>query len=301
MGVLKDASQEELKKAFRKLSMKYHPDRNNGDTAATKKYQEISAAYDILGNEEKRRIYDITGDSNGETHVDGHMFNGGIPVNPEEIFNLFTGGGLGGLGGLFGNSGGGVFHMNVNGHPMHFHQEIQKPRPIQEVIQITLAEAFMGLTKRLEIERVRITENSREPEKETLYVSISPGIDNNEIITIKGKGHVINGNNYGDVKVVIKVNNDSDFVREGIDLIYNKTISLKDALCGFQFDMKYIDERTFKINNTNGNVIEPGHKKIIKGMGMNRGGHKGNLIIIFKIKFPQQITQDKINKLEEIL
>jgi len=296
MGVSKGASQAELKKAFRKLSMQYHPDRNNGDSEATGKYQEISAAYDILGDEDKRRIYDITGNSSGESRGNGNMFSGGMPINPEEIFNLFTGGG--GLGGLFG--GGGVFHMNVNGQPMHFHQEIRRPSPIQEVIQITLAEAYMGITKRLEIERVRITENSREQEKETLYVTISPGIDNNEIITIKGKGNVINSNNHGDVKVIIKVNNDTDFVREGIDLIYNKTISLKDALCGFQFDMKYIDDRVFKINNNNGNIIEPGHKKIIREMGMNRGGHKGNLIIIFKIHFPQ-LSQDKINKLSEIL
>lgn len=135
MGVSNNASQDELKKAFRKLSMKYHPDRNRGNSEATKKYQEISAAYDILGDEEKRKIYDITGDTNVDAHANGNMFSGGIPVNPEEIFNIFTGGGLGGLGGLFGNSGGGVFHMNINGQPMHFHQQIRKPRPIQKLLR----------------------------------------------------------------------------------------------------------------------------------------------------------------------
>ena len=301
MGVSNNASQDELKKAFRKLSMKYHPDRNRGNSEATKKYQEISAAYDILGDEEKRKIYDITGDTNVDAHANGNMFSGGIPVNPEEIFNIFTGGGLGGLGGLFGNSGGGVFHMNINGQPMHFHQQIRKPRPIQKIITISLTEAYLGITKRVEVERTKISDHSREQEKETLYVAISPGIDSNEIITIKDKGDVINGNNHGDVNIIIKINNTTEFVREGIDLIYNKTISLKDSLCGFQFDMKYIDDRIFKINNNNGNVIEPGHKKIIREMGMNREGHKGNLIIIFKIKFPQKLSENKINKISEIL
>jgi DnaJ-class molecular chaperone len=305
MGVEKNASQETIKKRFRKLSMTEHPDKHPPGKQrenATKKFQNISAAHDILGDEEKRRMYDITGDANGETNG-GDMFRGGIPVNPEELFNLFSGGNMGGLGGLFGGGGpgGGVFHMNVNGHPMHFQQAMRQPRPIQEVLQITLAEAYSGITKRLEIDRVLVTNQSRTQEKETLYITIPPGIDNNEVITIKGKGNVIDGTNYGDVKVVIIVNNNTEFMREGIDLIYNKTISLKDALCGFHFDMKYIDGRIFKINNDNGNVIEPGHKKIIRSMGMNRDGHTGNLTIVFKIVFPNNISHDKIKKLSEIL
>jgi len=305
LGVDKRASKDELKKRFRKLSMTEHPDRHPPGPqrdAATKKYQGISAAYDILGDEKKRKMYDITGDANGEMQ-ESDMFHGGIPVNPEELFNLFTGGNMGGLGGLFGNMGpgGGVFHMNVNGHPMQFHQAMRQPRPIQEVLQITLAEAYSGITKRLEIERVLVTNNSKTQEKETLYITIPPGIDNNEVITLQGKGNVIDGDNHGDVKIVIMVNNNTEFIREGIDLIYHKQITLKDALCGFTFDMNYIDGRHFKINNENGNIIEPGHKKIIRGMGMNRDGHKGNLTIVFKIQFPDKLSSDTIKKLAMIL
>ena len=67
---------------------------------------------------------------------------------------------------------------------------------------------------------------------------------------------------------------------------------MKDALCGFMFDMEYINGRIFKINNEKGNIIEPGHKKIITNMGMTRDNHEGNLTIIFKIQFP---TKKKIN------
>ena len=296
MGVSKNASQAELKKQFRKLSMQYHPDRNKNDETSTKKYQSISAAYDVLSDEKKKRIYDMTGDVNGETNTE-HMFHGGMPINPEEIFNMFTGGGLGGL---FGGEGG-VFHMNINGQPMHFHQAIRKPEPIQKVIHITLAEAYSGMTKRVEINRIKIINNSRENENETLYVTIPQGIDNNEVITIKDKGNIVDNNNYGDVKILIKVKNDTEFHREGIDLIYTKKISLKDALCGFNFDMKYIDGRVFKINNENGNVIEPGHKKIIRNMGIKRNNHTGNLTIIFNIKFPKNITPEKIKLLSTVL
>ena len=90
---------------------------------------------------------------------------------------------------------------------------------------------------------------------ETLYVSIPAGIDDNEIIVLKGKGNMIDEANKGDIKVFVKIKNNTEFVRNGLDLTYHKTISLKDALCGFSFDLKYIDGRTFKINNGNGNVI----------------------------------------------
>jgi len=307
LGVQRKASPDELKKQFRKLSLKYHPDRNNKKhiTEAekkklTEKYQTITAAYDILSDNEKRRVYDITGDVNAEMPPSAHMFGGGggIPINPEEIFNLFTGGGMGGgLGGLF-NGGGGVFH--VNGHPMHFQQQVRRPRPIQKNIEVTLAESYSGITKKIEIVRMIVTNNSKKQEQETLYVTIPSGIDDNEVITIEGKGNAID-DNYGDIKIIVSIRNNTKFIREGIDLIYNKEISLRDALCGFTFDMNYIDGRVFKINNDNGNIIEPGHKKIIKDMGMERNGHRGNLTITFKVLFPQSLPNHKIKVLSSIL
>lgn len=313
LGVKKNVTPEELKKTWRVLSLKYHPDRNTNiseeeKTKITKKYQTINAAYDVLSDKEKRNMYDITGDVNAEA-PSAHAFGGmhGIPINPEEIFNLFTGGGgmdgmggmggMGGLGGLFGGRGG-VFH--VNGQPMHFQEQIRRPRPLQQYITITLAESYSGITKKIDIDRMIVTNNSRRKEQETLYATIPPGIDSNEVITIEGKGNAID-DNYGDIKIIVSVQNNTGFIREGLDLIYKKEITLRDALCGFTFDMKYIDGRIFKINNDNGNIIEPGHKKIIKDMGITRNGHRGNLTIIFNVKFPDSLSRDKIKGLSSML
>ena len=90
-------------------------------------------------------------------------------------------------------------------------------------------------------------------------------------------------------------------MRNGLDLILNKTISLKDALCGFMFDMNYLDGRIFKINNNGGNVITNNYNKVLSGMGMKREEHTGNLIINFTVTFPEKLTEQQITALREIL
>ena len=103
------------------------------------------------------------------------------------------------------------------------------------------------------------------------------------------------------MKVFIKVVNRTEFEREGLDLIYNKTISLKEALCGFSFDMTYIDGRTFKINNGNGNVIAANYRKVIPSMGIIRDENRGNLIINFDVVFPEKLEDEQVKALQEIL
>jgi DnaJ family protein A protein 2 len=106
----------------------------------------------------------------------------------------------------------------------------------------------------------------------------------------------------GDVKIFIKVENDSDFKRQGLDLLLEKSISLKEALCGFVFDMKYINGKNYSINNQAGSIIIPDYQKVIPGMGLSREGHKnGNLIIHFKVQFPEKLSDEQIIKIQEIL
>ena len=118
---------------------------------------------------------------------------------------------------------------------------------------------------------------------------------------MKEKGNILSENNKGDIKVFIKIQNDTEFIRNGLDLVLNKTISLKDALCGFVFDMNYLDGRIFKINNTGGNVITNNYNKVLSGMGMKREEHVGNLIINFNVSFPDRLTEEQINALKQIL
>ena len=104
-----------------------------------------------------------------------------------------------------------------------------------------------------------------------------------------------------DVKVFIKVTNDTPLVRSGLDLIFKKSISLKDALCGLSFDLPYINGKTYKINNDIGSIIQPGYRKVIPDMGMERDNVKGSLVIEFNVEFPEKLSIDNINKLKDLL
>lgn len=297
LGVEKSSSQEDIKKAYRKLSLLHHPDRNNGSEESKTLFQKIQHAYEILGNEENRKNYEQPSPFG---RVNGNKNNGHI--DPSEIFNFFSRN-------MFGMG----HPQGPGGMPPFFNMEqmrngLMKPQPIIKNEEISLSKAYTGCTIPLQITRWVIeNNNTKREETETIYVSIPKGVDNNEIIIIREKGNCLAENNKGDIKIFIKVNNDTEFIRNGLDLILNKTITLKEALCGFSFDMKYIDGREFKLNNSNGNIIHNNYNKMIQNMGMKRQigpvnqEHTGNLIINFNVAFPDKLSQEQITALSAIL
>ena len=283
LGIDKTADEAEIKKAYRKKSMQTHPDRNPNDPTANAKFQAISEAYDILSDTQKRQMYDLS--------IGGH-----ISTNPNDIFEQLFSNNLSNLNNLF--PGAQVFHMN-GGIPMNFNAS-RKTAPIVKNIELSLEKAYSGCVQSLEITRW-VMGNVKYEETETLYVTIQEGIDDNEIILLKEKGNIVNENNKGDVKIFIKIINNTEFERDGLDLKYNKTITLKEALCGFNFDMKYLDGRNFKINNNNGNIISTNYKKMVNNLGMKRNNNIGNLIIVFTVIFPEKLTSEQIESLKKIL
>ena len=305
LGLTDTANQEEIKKAYRKLSLQYHPDRNNNSPESTLKFQNINSAYEIIGDEDKRRQYDMQ-----------HKMpfgNNGIPsffknassssttneFDPSDILNFissnFFNTSVSSSNGQNVKFGGNMFNMD------NIKQRLTKPTPIIKTETITLSKAFSGYNMPIEITRWIIENEIKREETETIYIPIPCGVDNNEIIILREKGNILSENNKGDIKVFIKIHNDTDFTRNGLDLILNKTIGLKEALCGFVFDMNYLDGRTFKINNNSGNIITNNYNKILQGMGMKRDEHTGNLIINFNVTFPEKLTIEQINSLKQIL
>ena len=138
-------------------------------------------------------------------------------------------------------------------------------------------------------------------EKEKLYVKINKGVDTGEIIMIKDKGNIINERLKGDIKLFIKVENNTAMKREGLNLKLRKEITLKESLTGFKFDVKHINGKTYTINNEGGNIIPSNYIKEIGNLGMTREDVTGNLIIEFNVLFPDKLTDEQINKLKEIL
>jgi DnaJ family protein A protein 2 len=159
----------------------------------------------------------------------------------------------------------------------------------------------MNLKIPVEINRFIQEQNQRIQEIETIYVDIPKGIDDGEIIIIREKGNVIN-NFKGDVKIFIKIENNTEIKRVGLDLIYEKTISLKEALCGFSFELKHLNGKIYTITNSStvGHVIRQNYQKMIPNMGLERDGHVGNLVIVFNINFPEQLSESVLEELKKI-
>jgi DnaJ-class molecular chaperone len=302
LGVTEKASKNDIKRAYRDLSLKYHPDRNCGNTDFNSKFQEINEAYETLSDDQKREGYD---QSRRNPFMSMSSGGGGGSINLDDLLNNLFGGGVGGM-----FSEGGfqphIMHQNqncFNGNPniRIFHtvgQNIQKPIPIVKTININMEQILNGGTIPVEIERWIIENGLKVFENETIYVSIPQGIDDNEIIILKNKGNVLNDDCRGDLKLFVKVENNTEFERHGLDLLINKTISLKESLCGFSFELKYINGKTYTLNNSLGNIIPPNYKKVIPNMGLTRDERVGNLIIHFIVEFPEKI---EINKLEELI
>lgn len=327
LGVDKSASEGDLKKAYRKLSLKHHPDKG-GDPELFKK---INSAYTVLSNPKKRSNYDKFGDEDASfpSNMSGG-FSGGFPgFNPEDIFNQFFNTGhtkqtehtnksnnqqhnspfdfifsqMNNMNNMNSNNPNvRIFH---NGVPVNFQQQMKKPLPIIKRIDISLEEAYTGKTIPIEIERKIIdVEKQITKEKETLYIDIPAGIDSNEMIIMREKGHIQLTSNkqdlQGDIKISVNVKEHTEYKRNGMDLQYIKEISLKEALCGFSFDLKFIDGKVFTLHNNN-TIIHPNTTKLIPNLGMKRENKQGNLIIEFKVVFPSKLDKQTVEQISKLL
>lgn len=310
LNVSNNATDVEIKKQYRKLSLQYHPDRNNGNA---EKFKEINEAFETLSDSHKRRAYDVqkqlSGDINDLPMHEGleslfNMFlkpnNRGSSRTPQ--MPLFPGGfGLGNGGG--GGGGGPNIHffssnldddlssfMNVGSTP---------PEHIEKKISITLQQAYFGCNIPVEIKRTVKRSNEKYSEKETIYIDIPKGVDNNEKIVIENKGNVCN-QQCSNINIFVTVENHEDFIRDGLNLIYEKKISFKQSLCGFSFVIKHLGGKEFKLNSKSGDVILHMQEKSISNLGMIRNEKTGNLIIRFKIIPPNSLNAEQLDLIEKI-
>ena len=299
-GVLEvetNATPDDIKKSYRRLSMKWHPDRNKS-IEATEKFQQISTAYAVLSDPVKRRDYD--------TKKDGFDLSS---INIPDIFKVFMGGQHGpgpnmgmGMGMPFG-FGPEMVGININPSEsvQNIFQSLRKPPPIINNITISLKQAYQGLSLPVKINRWIASKDSKTFEEETIYITIPQGVDDGEIIITREKGNVLYPDAKGDVKTFIKITNDSGFKRHGLDLDYTHIISLKEALCGFSFEIDHLNGVQYKINNTSGTIIHPSYKKTIPKKGMVRDGMEGNLNIHFIIEFPKALSEEALDQIKLLL
>ena len=286
LNIDKTASPEQIKKSFRKLSMQYHPDANRNNPTNAETYKKITEAYNILSDKSRRKQYDM--------EQNNPFMNNDLSGLFESLFTMHQPPG---------------FHNSPNIHVFSSDDffpsftsnfNLNKPKPILKKVTIQLEDAYTGIKYPVIIER-KITDNNIViTEEETLYVTIPPGIDNNEIIKLSKKGHVINQHLKGDVKIIVTVVNNTIFKRNGLDLIYKQDISLKDALCGFSITLNHLNKTEYKLNNSE-TIITPNYNKSLPNLGMIRDNVKGKLIINFNIKFPKSLQPSVIEQLKLLL
>lgn len=263
LNVQQNASMDEIKKQYRKLSLEFHPDRPHGNA---EKFKLINEAYETLSNPQTRQQYDIS-----------LMPQNNRPVEPftDNHFDPFMN--------MFFNNLHGMHGINIS--------QFFKPSPVEIHYNVSFEQSYNGCSVPLNINR---TVGPNNIEHETIYVDIPKGIDNDEIIQIPNKGNRSpDGKLIGDIHLRIKLQSTfQSLTRQGLDILYTHTITLKEALCGFDIDFEYMNQQKFKIRNQD-NIISPNYKKVIPNLGFTRGDKKGNLIINFNIIFPTQLTNEQ--------
>ena len=306
LNVAKNASSDEIKKSYRQKSMKFHPDRNPDPNAAVE-MGKINEAYEILRDANKRRMYDM---------------ESSMPMNMHDLMtNLFTGGmtgmaGMGGMAGMaemagMGGMGGmGGIGINIGEPEVHFFSgsihdifdKLQRPPAIQKQVHISLEEAYFGTNRTIEVDKWSIIGGRKINETVKIEMFIQSGVRHHETITVENKGNKLNERIIGNIDIVIIIEDHDLFQRENDDLIFHKTIALKDALCGFSFEFTHLNKKTYLLNNEkNHMVVYPGFHKTINGLGFQRNGQNGNLIIIFNVDFPEKISSENIEILKNVL
>jgi len=298
LGIEPTASESEIKKAYRSMSLKYHPDRNQSEEAKTI-MQNITGAYEILSDPESKKKYDMQLKFGNNT-----MPNAGEFDDINNIFNMMFNGIPGMAQQMNGHPNIRVFHNGMQNGQFNVRttfQHIRRPDNINKKTVISLDQAYTGCVIEVEIERTIETNDEVKKECESMYVNLPSGIMNNETITIPEKGNIIDDKS-SNVNITVSIEAHKEFIRQGQDVIMKKTISLKESLCGFLVEFTYLNGKKMALNNNeNHTVIKPGYKKVIPNMGINREGKIGNFIIHFDVQFPDTLSEDTRKQLEGVL
>nr|CAD1839228.1 unnamed protein product [Ananas comosus var. bracteatus] len=337
LQVDRSAKDDDLKKAYRKLAMKWHPDKNpNNKKEAEAKFKQISEAYEVLSDPQKRAIYDQYGEeglkgvpppSAGAGGPGGASFFPGEgpttfrfnPRSADDIFAEFFGfsgqfGGMGPGGGGGGMRGGGsrfpggmfgddFFGSGFGGEASMNPQRPQKAAPIENRLPCSLVDLYKGTAKKMKISREIVDTSGRSMTvEEILTIDIKPGWKKGTKITFPEKGneapHIIPA----DIVFIIDEKPHDVFTREGNDLIVTQKVSLVEALTGYTVHLTTLDGRnlTIPINS----IIHPGYEEVVPREGMpipKDPSKKGNLRIKFNIKFPSRLTSEQKAGIKRLL
>nr|WP_294454725.1 DnaJ domain-containing protein [uncultured Rothia sp.] len=296
LGVSEDASESDIKKAYRKLSRKYHPDLNPDDKQAEKKFKEISEAYDVLSDKKQREEYDqirrYGASGMGAGGFGGGGFSGGYPG--ADAFGGFRSGTSANiniddlLGGLFGGSTGGSRRRRSAGFTsadfggMGGGAQHAAPEESTTSTRITLAQAYTGANVTVFL-----------PDGSHTEARIPAGIKDGQKVRLRGKG--LHGT---DLKVTVRVSDDSVYSREGNNLIMRAPVTLAEAVDGAVIEVPLPDASTVKLRLAPGQI---GRRLRAKGRGFKAKGGDGDLMVIPEIVLPTKLSDEAQKAFEQFV
>ena len=278
LGVKEDASDSDIKKAYRKLSRKYHPDLNPGNETAEKKFKEVSEAYDVLSDKKQREEYDQIR-KYGAAGFGGSGFGGGASGF----------GGAGGAGGSrrtagftsadFSDAGFGGGGFGGGGR-----KRAPQDNNLSTSTRITLPQSYTGTTATVFL-----------PDGTSTEARIPAGVKDGQKVRVRGKGRPGTG---GDLIVTVRVSDDPHYSREGNNLVLRAPVTLDEAVNGGVLEVPVPGGKTVKLRLTPGSV---GRKLRAKGRGFTTKSGTGDLLVIPEVHLPQNLSDEAKEAFEKFI
>lgn len=299
LGVNRKASGQEIKSAYRKLAKKYHPDTNPGDKRAEQLFKEVTEAYNILSDEEKRKLYDqfghaafdgSMGNDPGKYADNGHFWKGdGANGSHTEYYYS------GNMDDIFGDMFDGFFHKGRRGSPFSFEDDFAYESPgsldLTSEISVSFREAALGCEKIISLNGVR---------SDTLAVKIPAGIDEGQAVRLKGKGRVGRNGKAGDLLIKVHILEDKRYTRDGKDVFITESVPYTTAILGGEtnFDTLYGPVKCkIPAGSQSGSKVRLKNKGIVS---MNNKNSYGDEYVTIQISVPKNISEREKMLLKEL-
>jgi curved DNA-binding protein len=303
LGVSKSATAEEIKKAYRKLAMKYHPDRNQGDKAAEDMFKDVSEAYAVLSDTEKRKQYDTFGADGFQSRFSQEDIFRGFDF--DSIFGEFGFGRGGGAQNIFSQifgsrGGGGHYQYRRSGSPFGSSYGDFQGRGQEVKGQDLIYELPVSLDELVET-TTKVFSYGMEGESQRISVKVPAGIRSGQKLRLQGKGQASPfGGPPGDLYIQIKVLEHPVFRREGDDLYFKQKIPFTDAVLGAEIEVQTIDNKRLKLKVPPG--TQNNAKLRLKGYGMPRmkGNGRGDAYAEISVLVPKKLSKKQKEIVESL-